>query len=80
MTGFKVDDPRWIGAWWLGILIMAFVLAAYALLMAAFPRRIRKEKQEAESPQHTPPTMTIRRITLVIDDTPTRQERVAGSV
>lgn len=47
---WKSDDPRWIGAWWLGALILAIVIALFALILASFPRIMkRKDNDIAEN-------------------------------
>ncbi|KRT79827.1 membrane transporter [Oryctes borbonicus] len=58
-------DPRWLGAWWLGWIILGCIIFVFASLLALFPkqlpraaaRRIRKQifhasslKQETETP------------------------------
>ncbi|XP_057381266.1 solute carrier organic anion transporter family member 74D-like isoform X1 [Daphnia carinata] len=40
--GWKSDDPRWIGAWWLGALILAVLIALFALILASFPRVMKR--------------------------------------
>ena len=40
--GWHSDDPRWIGAWWLGCLIMAVIIALLALVVGAFPRQLQR--------------------------------------
>ncbi|KAJ8872313.1 hypothetical protein PR048_025917 [Dryococelus australis] len=46
-----IKDPRWLGAWWLGWLIMGMMKLVIALLMAFFPRAIpvRQDKDEVQS-------------------------------
>ncbi|CAG0919874.1 unnamed protein product [Notodromas monacha] len=39
-TGLSPYDPRWLGAWWLGFVIIAGFLAIFAFFMALFPKRI----------------------------------------
>lgn len=34
------DDPRWLGAWWLGWIILSIVLAVLASLLALFPKTL----------------------------------------
>ncbi|KAK0171245.1 hypothetical protein PV328_008995 [Microctonus aethiopoides] len=39
-------DPRWLGAWWLGWIILGCLLLIFALLIAIFPRHLpRSEKK-----------------------------------
>ena len=36
------DDPRWLGAWWLGWIIIGFGLIVLAGVLAMFPQNLRK--------------------------------------
>ncbi|ELU09016.1 hypothetical protein CAPTEDRAFT_83735, partial [Capitella teleta] len=44
--GLSEDDPRWIGAWWLGFVICAACSIIPALPLALFPRNISKQTPE----------------------------------
>lgn len=37
------EDPHWLGAWWLGWIMIGTLMFLFALVMGLFPRRIRKE-------------------------------------
>ncbi|XP_023314280.1 solute carrier organic anion transporter family member 4C1-like isoform X2 [Trichogramma pretiosum] len=43
-------DPRWLGAWWLGWIILGAALALLAVLLAMFPQELKKSKSSSESP------------------------------
>lgn len=42
--GFKSEDPRWVGAWWLGALILALIISIFALAIASFPKTMNQKK------------------------------------
>ena len=46
------DDPRWLGAWWLGWIIVGCLMFVFAYVIGLFPRTLRKkpsvEKQESD--------------------------------
>ncbi|KAG0431469.1 hypothetical protein HPB47_021758 [Ixodes persulcatus] len=44
--GITAKDPRWIGAWWIGYLVIGFGLFLSALPMLFFPKRIRSAANE----------------------------------
>lgn len=37
-------DPRWLGAWWIGWLLLGTVMLMFAILMAMFPKRLSKTR------------------------------------
>lgn len=41
--GFDASDPRWVGAWWLGMVFIAGFIVLLSTLMFCFPRQIRQE-------------------------------------
>lgn len=38
--GFDNNDPRWIGAWWIGFVVLAILLLFFSLPMFLFPNRL----------------------------------------
>ncbi|CAG7725964.1 unnamed protein product [Allacma fusca] len=48
----KTDDPRWVGAWWLGWIVLGILMAITALFISLFPKKLPKtverEKKGAE--------------------------------
>lgn len=47
-NGFDSKNPMWIGAWWLGCLIMALAIGVFALVIAAFPRQMKYQHPKKE--------------------------------
>ncbi|XP_037079901.1 solute carrier organic anion transporter family member 74D-like [Pollicipes pollicipes] len=43
-------DPRWVGAWWLGMFIISGMLALNAIIMFGFPRRLPRPGPSADRP------------------------------
>ena len=44
-TGLNENHPRWIGAWWLGLVIISINLMLVSPLMTLFPSKIPPPKQ-----------------------------------
>ena len=42
--GLEEGDPGWLGAWWLGFLVVGLLTAALAPLLALFPQRLAGEE------------------------------------
>lgn len=40
-------DPRWLGAWWLGWIILGATMGMFSILIAMFPRNLPAEKNIA---------------------------------
>ncbi|CAH0592197.1 unnamed protein product [Chrysodeixis includens] len=40
---FDANDPRWVGAWWLGMVFIAGFIVLLSTLMFCFPRQIKQE-------------------------------------
>ncbi|XP_063394847.1 solute carrier organic anion transporter family member 74D-like [Cydia fagiglandana] len=41
--GYDSSDPRWVGAWWLGMVFIAGFIVILSALMFFFPKQIRQE-------------------------------------
>ncbi|XP_077563541.1 solute carrier organic anion transporter family member 74D-like isoform X2 [Haemaphysalis longicornis] len=55
-SGITPQDPRWIGAWWMGYLVLAACLFVSALPVALFPRKLRRsQKGDASEQARTSP-------------------------
>ena len=52
-TDWDSSDPRWIGAWWLGSLILAFLIAVFAIFVGSFPRNLGKQLKDKNKPSTT---------------------------
>lgn len=47
-------DPRWLGAWWLGWIILGFTMLLFSWLIAMFPKelpKMRLQRQSSEIPR-----------------------------
>ncbi|XP_077990339.1 solute carrier organic anion transporter family member 3A1-like [Glandiceps talaboti] len=46
---FDEEDPRWVGAWWLGLLIAAFLYLFVALMFLFLPKRLPQQIQKSKT-------------------------------
>lgn len=44
--GFDASDPRWIGAWWLGPVIIGSLMLLSSIAMFSFPKQLRSNKAQ----------------------------------
>ncbi|XP_055304286.1 solute carrier organic anion transporter family member 74D-like [Sitodiplosis mosellana] len=42
------DDPRWMGAWWLGWIMVGCSMFVFALLIGLFPKSFKKEENQGK--------------------------------
>jgi hypothetical protein len=45
-------DPRWIGAWWLGWIILGIAMLFFAVLIGLFPKELPKNRTQQPPPPH----------------------------
>lgn len=57
--GFEDEDPRWIGAWWLGFAILGALQLLFAIPLFFFPRRISNDDSSKKADVEEQP-MTFR--------------------
>lgn len=48
-NGLEINDPRWIGAWWIGFLVSGFLMLLLAIPLSCFPREFKKNKNKTRS-------------------------------
>uniref|UniRef100_A0A182PDY0 Solute carrier organic anion transporter family member n=1 Tax=Anopheles epiroticus TaxID=199890 RepID=A0A182PDY0_9DIPT len=57
------SDPRWLGAWWLGWILLGVAMIIFALLIGMFPKEIPKKSKptdaNAKRPHSTVPVMLM---------------------
>ena len=56
-TDLRPDNPNWLGAWWLGVLIVGASLIIVAIPMATFPRELRRSCKHS-SPKKFRPSLS----------------------
>ncbi|CAK1544425.1 unnamed protein product [Leptosia nina] len=67
--GYEYNDPRWVGAWWLGMVFIAGFVLILSSLMFCFPKQIRqsplppppKKSKEKNAPMFKDFFQTIKR-------------------
>ncbi|GFY77669.1 solute carrier organic anion transporter family member 4C1 [Trichonephila inaurata madagascariensis] len=47
--GYDKNDPKWIGAWWMGFIILGFAIFFVSLPIAFFPKEMHNYKSSDES-------------------------------
>uniref|UniRef100_A0A182UP32 Solute carrier organic anion transporter family member n=1 Tax=Anopheles merus TaxID=30066 RepID=A0A182UP32_ANOME len=66
-------DPRWLGAWWMGWLILGAVLAFFAIFMAMFPKQLPRAAARKRIAQEK------RRLGMQLSDASKREDELPAS-
>ncbi|CAL1277915.1 unnamed protein product [Larinioides sclopetarius] len=56
--GYGPEDPRWIGAWWLGFLVQGLILLVCTIPLALFPKRLPGQKVHQDISKEKGPSLT----------------------
>ncbi|GBL94501.1 Solute carrier organic anion transporter family member 1B2 [Araneus ventricosus] len=56
--GYGPEDPRWIGAWWLGFLVQGLILLVCTIPLALFPKRLPGQKIHQDISKEKGPSLT----------------------
>lgn len=62
------DDPRWLGAWWLGWIILGVVMSLFAVLLAMFPQELKTRNKFREFSDSQDVSDTKKESSLPSDD------------
>uniref|UniRef100_A0A914XR68 Solute carrier organic anion transporter family member n=1 Tax=Plectus sambesii TaxID=2011161 RepID=A0A914XR68_9BILA len=66
--GLSPRDPTWIGAWWLGFLIIAAVMAGPSLALFLFPNPMKKASDADEEQENSEKITPKKKMTLNLVD------------
>lgn len=62
------DDPRWLGAWWLGWLLLGALMFVFAGLIGLFPKHLPKKKKvieyEIDGEKSEPKVETVEKVVI----------------
>uniref|UniRef100_A0A182SSX6 Kazal-like domain-containing protein n=1 Tax=Anopheles maculatus TaxID=74869 RepID=A0A182SSX6_9DIPT len=53
------SDPRWLGAWWLGWILLGVAMIIFAFLIGMFPKEIPKKHKASSEPNQKRPHSTV---------------------
>ncbi|XP_065073766.1 solute carrier organic anion transporter family member 74D [Ochlerotatus camptorhynchus] len=53
------SDPRWLGAWWLGWIILGVAMLIFAALIGLFPKDLPAKKDATDRPKSTKPVILM---------------------
>ncbi|XP_058819786.1 solute carrier organic anion transporter family member 74D [Topomyia yanbarensis] len=53
------SDPRWLGAWWLGWIILGLAMLVFAALIGLFPKDLPAKKKEISRPKSNMPVVLM---------------------
>ncbi|XP_055644235.1 solute carrier organic anion transporter family member 74D isoform X2 [Toxorhynchites rutilus septentrionalis] len=53
------SDPRWLGAWWLGWIILGIAMLIFAALIGLFPKELPSNKVENKRPSSNMPVVLL---------------------
>uniref|UniRef100_A0A182J4Z2 Solute carrier organic anion transporter family member n=1 Tax=Anopheles atroparvus TaxID=41427 RepID=A0A182J4Z2_ANOAO len=53
------SDPRWLGAWWLGWILLGVAMLFFAILIGMFPKEIPKKSPKSQRPNSNMPVILM---------------------